>query len=96
MQQIENKKERNTSLLILSGQHNPDIRFVKDITRKENYRPIFLVDTDIILKHLLLEFCLCIGYKKASIRNVTPTLTMRKSGIIYKIIIFEPIRKLKM
>lgn len=38
------KKRRKHFPTILSGQHNLDIKLVKDITGKENYRHIFLKD----------------------------------------------------
>ena len=36
----------NTPKLILRGHHHPDTKTRKDVTKKENYRPISLMNTD--------------------------------------------------
>ena len=42
----KNCKERNTSKLILGGHHTLIPKAEKDNTKKENYRPVSLMNTD--------------------------------------------------
>jgi hypothetical protein len=45
--QIFLKQRRKYFPTNLKGHHNPDTKFGKDITRKENYRPIVFMNLDI-------------------------------------------------